>query len=512
MPRCVRRHRAFGSMRIRLPAGRGRALLAVGMWTSLTRGCGQLAQLIIVVTAARYLGPAEFGVFALVSAVAFVLLRVAEAGWSEFIISWRGDDTAYQGAMTAGLAAGGLLASVGLCAAFVLEMFEAGPATAPLMALFSIWVLLSTLAAVQGGILVKRERVVRLSILQIAGEAVGLAVTLLSLAHGDGVLALIYGRLAQQILLVGVGFALTRVFPGHLPDRAMRVAMSDFYRNILLARLLAILRLYAATFLIGAFLGPASVGFYRVAERLMGAFGELLGEPVRMLAWLTLGPAARRVGSDPAAIRAALRETANRYFPLMVALAVPPFVLVGMYTSEIVVFVLGEEWRAAAPIAAILAGARLVLVPAAATEVVLSLVGEVRRAPRISLINCVVAVVLVLIAAQFDTIAVAFAELAGSIVAFATTVWLQSRYGGIDWREIGRRSLFVVPALAVGIGCAYGISEALAGVALPAIVRAILACIVALLAYAAVVLAIRPEAVRAVTRHTPQQPDAVPAR
>lgn len=494
-------------------ARRGQGLIAVGAWTSIARGCGQLSQLAIVVTAARFLSPAEFGVFALVSAVAFVLLRVAEAGWAEFLISWRGDDAAYESTMTAGLAAGSILATLGLVCAGILDAMGYASSTALLMALFSVWVLLSTISAVQGGIMVKRDRVVAMSLLQIVAEGVGLAVTLLSLARGDGVLALIYGRLAQQLLFITVGAALTRVFPGRLPDRAMRIAMSDFYRNILLTRLLAILRLYAATFLIGAFLGPTSVGFYRVAERLMGAFGELIGEPVRMLAWLTLGPAARRAGNDPAAIRAALRDTANRYFPLMIALSIPPFVLVGMHTTEIVVFVLGEEWRAAAPIAAILAGARLILVSAAATEVVLSLVGEVRRAPPVSLINCVAAVVLVLIAAQFDATAVAFAELAGSVVAVATTIWLQSRFGGIDWRAIMRRSMFVVPALAACVVTAVLTQQVLEGFAMPPIVRAVSACMVALLAYGAVIVAIRPAAVRGLKNEAPPaEQAAVPAR
>ena len=51
----------------------------------------QAAQFAVFIVAARILGPAEFGVFALASAVAFLFFRGAEAGWAPFIMSHDGD-------------------------------------------------------------------------------------------------------------------------------------------------------------------------------------------------------------------------------------------------------------------------------------------------------------------------------------------------------------------------------------------------------------------------------------
>jgi O-antigen/teichoic acid export membrane protein len=52
-----------------LSAGdRTRKVLAAGAWTMVERVVSQAAQFVIFIVAARVLGPAEFGVFALISA------------------------------------------------------------------------------------------------------------------------------------------------------------------------------------------------------------------------------------------------------------------------------------------------------------------------------------------------------------------------------------------------------------------------------------------------------------
>lgn len=53
----------------------------------------QLAQFAVFIVAARLLGPVEFGIFALASACAVLLLRAADAGWAPFIIPRPGAET-----------------------------------------------------------------------------------------------------------------------------------------------------------------------------------------------------------------------------------------------------------------------------------------------------------------------------------------------------------------------------------------------------------------------------------
>ena len=64
--------------------------------------------------------------------------------------------------------------------------------------------------------------------------------------------------------------------------------LAEFSRYILATRMVAYFHTYALTFIIGIFLGATSVGYYRVAERLGSSFAELMEEPARLIAWVSL--------------------------------------------------------------------------------------------------------------------------------------------------------------------------------------------------------------------------------
>ncbi len=53
----------------------------------------QLAQLAVFIVATRLLGPVEFGIFALASACAVLLLRATDAGWAPLILPRPGVET-----------------------------------------------------------------------------------------------------------------------------------------------------------------------------------------------------------------------------------------------------------------------------------------------------------------------------------------------------------------------------------------------------------------------------------
>ncbi|MGE0409762.1 MAG: hypothetical protein AB7P23_10955, partial [Amphiplicatus sp.] len=71
-----------------------------GRWVLASRVTVQASQLIIFLAAARFLTPAEFGVFALVQAYSVLLFLFAAAGWREFVMSWTGEERAVDQAIT----------------------------------------------------------------------------------------------------------------------------------------------------------------------------------------------------------------------------------------------------------------------------------------------------------------------------------------------------------------------------------------------------------------------------
>ncbi|MCF3935162.1 oligosaccharide flippase family protein [Acuticoccus sp. M5D2P5] len=479
----------------------GTTVLGSGVATAVARGLSQLAQLAVLIVAARYLTPEQFGVFALVSAFAVIALQFSEAGWSELIISWSDTEETIREITLVAWLTGLAIGALGIGAALIANALDAAHPIAQLIALFSVWIFLSTVAATQSGILIRRERVVYWAGFQICGDLAGLVTAIALLHRGHDVTALIWGRLVQQTLLVGGALTVSRLFPAARVGRETAIYIVRFYGSVLATRVLATLRSYVATIFIGMFLGLASAGLYRAADRLIGAISELIVDPVRVIAWVVFRRAATRASAAGRPASEGLRESANTFLPIILAVATPAFFLVGWFSTELVAFVFGDRWKEAGLIMAILAASRLLFIPSSVTLILLSLVGEVRRLPPISLLNCLVAIALVFATAHFGPAAVALGEVGAGVVAIATSIYLQARYAGIDWRTILLRSVFIVPTLVLGLLGGIGLTSVIARLGWPDIMTAALASLCALAIYALCVALVRPRVVRNAAHH-----------
>ncbi len=149
----------IGKMTSRLKApGRGGELVVASFWSMLLRGSGMLATFVLGIQLARYLGPAEYGVYGLVIAAAMLLSSIGQLGLPtlatrEVALAWsRRDYPQLRGIFRwfglACLAASALLAA-GFAGAAVWLPAAAGsfgPAAvigAPLIPLFALTVLVS---------------------------------------------------------------------------------------------------------------------------------------------------------------------------------------------------------------------------------------------------------------------------------------------------------------------------------------------------------------------------------
>ena len=451
-----------------------------GAVTALERVISQACQLAVFVVAARVLGPAEFGLFALVSACAILLMRAAEGGWAAYIMAWSGDGSVPGQVLFVALLSALGAGALGLGIGAALPALGLAWSTAELVMLFALWLALAVMSSAQKGVLIWQKRLTAAALVEIAAELVGLAVALGALFAGAGVFALVFGRLAFQSVHLAAMVALTRVYPrAGIAGQPLRdlLAMSA---QLFTVRMIYHLRLYAATFVVGAFLGPAAVGFYRAGERLVSALGEVVSVPAHTLGW-GLFREARDAGGGGTA---RFQQTAGVFFPTMIALTAPVFLWVAIMAEDIVLGLLGEDWLPALPVIAILAAARLLLMPGAVTEPILTVAGEIRRLPRISVLYLVATLALVLVAAPFGLVPLAVSQLAMAGLIAATTMWLLRRYAAIDWRGFAPRMLRLVPPLAVGAGILLGLRESAALAEWPPLLRAVAVVPPACLGYA----------------------------
>ena len=124
------------------------------------------------------------------------------------------------------------------------------------------------------------------------------------------------------------------------------------------------------------------------------------------------------------------------FFKVLVAVAVPILIWLGVMAEEIITAVLGSQWLPALPIVAILAASRAMMLPGFATEAILSLAGEIKRLPWFALLFLALTVIAALATAPFGILAVAWGQVGVAFVIAVATFWMFQAYGGINWREM----------------------------------------------------------------------------
>lgn len=226
-----------------------------------------------------------------------------------------------------------------------------------------------------------------------------------------------------------------------------------FSLNILASRLIVSLRGYAAVFIVGGFFGPASVGFYRAGERVVGAFSEMIGEPVRVLVWKTFRTARDSKSPD------AYQNFANIFFPTLAVIAIPGFAWICLFAEPIIVGLLGAEWAPAAPVISILSAASLLGTMGFATEPMLSLTGNTALLPRLFLSYAILAIIMTLVAGPFGMIAVSFAQVVVAVVIFVVNLYVYREKIGFAWLPVLRNLLPAVIPLSAYFALLVGIDQ-----------------------------------------------------
>ncbi|GLR24025.1 MULTISPECIES: oligosaccharide flippase family protein [Alphaproteobacteria] len=419
------------------------SLVGSAVWTFGAKVFSQVAQLAAFVVAARVLTSAEFGLFAYSAAFAVLLVIFAEGGWGEFVMKTHNDAERLDQIATVSILSGMLSMTVGLCGATIIGLYFGQIWEAVLVALFSVWLLPASLVVVYEGIMVAAGRLRAHATVRILADACGLAVTVAGLLAGWSVLALVAGRLAMQLTMLTACMTMVRWLPKPRLTRALLWELLDFSRHIVSNRLIVFVRSYSGTLIVGSFLGLADAGYYRAAERIVAAFSEMIGEPLRLLAWVIL----RRVSNLPPGDRDVSREIGTAATGFMVsamAVSLPVYIGLALMSGSVVHIVLGEAWAPAAILITLLSVKQILLIPGYLTEPLLSLAGTIRKMPAAVLLNSLVSLAFVLALTPFGMLAAAAGQCAAAMFSFIISMRLQSRYGAVDWSGVLRRCLHPV--------------------------------------------------------------------
>lgn len=470
-----------------------------GRWILASRIIAQALQLGIFLLAARVLSPAEFGVFALVQAASVLLFVVASAGWRETIVSAAETRSEIDHIVTLALIGGLAMGAVAILGAAVLKHGAGEDQAAGLAVLFSVCVLLAPVSNAFNGMLVRKGRVGDVAAGNIAGELAGFAAAVAGLLRGDGVIALATGKVVQQAVAVAWLFWRAGWRPRLVlstPRSPLLVAMSA---QILANRSISFMQSSGATFIVGAFLGPASVGIYRAAERVVSSIAELVMEPLRMIAWVRLRRAKQAAGPG-AQLTDQLASEAKAILPLFIMAAAPVFLGLSAVSRPVVEIVLGPAWIEAGAIVSVFSMSALIVVPVVLLEPLLSFNGNIRHLSGFLLLTTGISVGCLMLLGPFGLLAMASAGLVSSSFTLVAAAWFFRRHAGLSWQTALRDASPVLPPVIGMLAVVTLIGWLTRGMDLAPWMPLGLQVASGAAVYIAMLFAMRPDAARAIVR------------
>jgi O-antigen/teichoic acid export membrane protein len=408
------------------------------LWVSGARLVSQFCGIGTLLVAARVLSPVEVGIFAMVSSIVLLQSKIAEAGWSEYLIAAPHDrelpGTVLYCALVSGLAFT-VLGLLGLAVSLV-WLAPTGSIFLTLLLLMAT-IVPGTFIICQSGVLVRGRRLRELACYQSTSEFSGLVVTAGGLLLGWGIVALAAGRCCVVLVALLMSTSFARWLPRFEFKLATAREALAYSTRLLASRLMQFAQSYGAEFLIVFFIGAAEVGVYRMASRIVGAVTELVSEPVRMLAWSYFS---RQQGEAGGGVEGLSRLTGLIMAATAFA-ALPVFMGLAVISEQLISTLLGAQWLAAAPVLILLAAARGIAVIQMLNEPVLSIIGRVALLPRLNMLFTATSLACLAVAGWIgpELLNIAVAQVVAAALTTALSLYFLRRGTGFHWSSLLRR-------------------------------------------------------------------------
>jgi len=319
-----------------------------GFLTFTSQGTQFLVQSVSTVVLARLLTPADFGIVAMATAVtglasAFVDLGLTEATIQSEEINQAQVSTLFWINVGVGLA----LTLLTLALSPVLAHFYKEPRLEGIAFLISLTFLISGLRSQHDALLKRQMRFLSLAIRDVSSLVIAVALAVVMAWRGAGYWALVALPLATNFVQMVLSWVMAKWTP-NLPRRVADVGpMIAFGSNVAVSYFIINFMRSADNVLIGWYWGASPLGLYSRAY-------NLLMLPVRQLsapAGNVVIPAFSRIRTD--------RERFARYYlratNLIMWMSAPLFGSLFVAAVPVIILVLGNQWREAAPVFQILA-------------------------------------------------------------------------------------------------------------------------------------------------------------
>lgn len=419
----------------------GRTMLKGSLWAALDSWASEIANLTFFLLLVRLLGPEQFGLVAI--AMVFVAITTDLIGYSvsQVLIQRREltdclCDTVFL--LILALAGGGAALMAG-AAPLISKVFDA-PTLTPILRWLSLALVLQALASVPLAILTRTMRFDTIAKRSLAMIAAGGSVGLSLAWAGFGAFALVGQILTQSVVSALMLYRASPWRPRLRGSLADLHAIRGYASSVVGNRIVVQFDERAPQAVIGLIIGPAAVGYYNIAARLLDILIRMFVVPINQVAL----PGIAQVQENPARIRGILESGIGAAS----LIGCPAFLGTVVIAPDLIPIALGVTWTPAAPVLQLLALRGLLWPVVLYATSLLYATARPGMLLKLNLVDLVASIVVLCLAAPFGLAAVA----ASSSVRILLVRWplMGAALGRISGVGLTRQIALMTPAFAAG--------------------------------------------------------------
>lgn len=418
-------------------------------WSALEILARYGVQFLVMVVLARLLAPGDFGLIAMLLVFTSIGILLVDSGFGSALIQRQtttDDDetTVFIFTISVGLATAGILA---FCAPAIAAFFNE-PKLVDLTRVMAVVLPLGAFAAVPDALLTMRLDFKARARAEIVASLCSGAVAVALALRGFGVWSLAW----QSIVSIGVRGVLLWSYSGWRPRGHYRSAsfrsLFGFGGYMLLTGLLNAIAVRIQALLIGKLFDARQLGYYTLAQNTQQAPASLMAGILSRVGLPVFSTLANDQTRLLAALRTSLRMAMFLFVPCMVGIA--------LVARPLVELLYGARWTPAAPMLSVLALSAAFWPIHVLNLAAIGALGKSHLLLRVELVKQSAGICLIVASSPWGPMAIAWAVLAGSILAvFINTHYSRKLLGyGVFAQMADQSSTFVLSAAAAAIGFA----------------------------------------------------------
>ena len=402
---------------------------------------------------ARILTPNDYGQVAIVLSITGLATILTELGLSAAVV--RAPEPTREYLSTAfwiNAGSGVILAALVAVAAGPVAQLFSDPGIAPLLRVGSLSFALS-LGVVQLGLLQRQMRFARIGIVEVVGTGAGVAVSLVLGVAGAGAMSLVIGPVAAFAVMSVMFWRGVAWRPSMVFDRAAARDIGGYIWGLVGFNTVNYWTRNADNFLVGGYVGVASLGLYRRAYNLMVLPVLHIGSPIQRVLLPAIASAAA-----PERKRIWLKGAKASWL-----LGLPIGVGTAAVATDVILVLYGSQWVDAAPVLQVLGLSVPSQMIGRTLGAALQATDRTRTQFWLGVVNTTVSVIAMVIGLQWGMLGVGVGVAISFYITGTIGIGVVMRVLDARWRELLRE---ILPS--AGVAVAMWLAVVLVGSILPA--------------------------------------------